>query len=141
VIGSPQHVIEFSFGVVPLRRIDQGIELLLIHHRKGHWTLPKGHIEAGETPWEAAARELTEETGFSVDSWLPVPPTQETYPHGDHQKVCTYFPARVSGELHLLLAEVQGAHWYTPTIALQKLTYPETRNALHKALAWLSTDV
>ncbi len=27
------------------------------------WSLPKGHIEAGETPQEAALRELTEETG------------------------------------------------------------------------------
>ncbi|QRV13792.1 NUDIX hydrolase [Haloterrigena salifodinae] len=33
----------------------------------GEWTLPGGHIEIGEEPAAAAARELEEETGISVD--------------------------------------------------------------------------
>ncbi|WP_339102414.1 NUDIX hydrolase [Haloterrigena salinisoli] len=33
----------------------------------GEWTLPGGHIEIGEEPAAAAARELEEETGVSVD--------------------------------------------------------------------------
>lgn len=33
----------------------------------GEWTLPGGHMEIGEEPATAAARELEEETGVSVD--------------------------------------------------------------------------
>lgn len=33
----------------------------------GEWTIPGGHMEIGEEPPEAAARELEEETGISVD--------------------------------------------------------------------------
>lgn len=33
----------------------------------GEWTIPGGHMEVGEQPAAAAARELEEETGVSVD--------------------------------------------------------------------------
>lgn len=36
------------------------------HKRLGLWLQPGGHLEAGEAPWEAAAREATEETGLAV---------------------------------------------------------------------------
>lgn len=38
-------------------------EFLLIH-RLGRWDLPKGKIESGESPREAAMREVTEECGI-----------------------------------------------------------------------------
>ncbi|MDB6000682.1 MAG: hydrolase [Rhizobacter sp.] len=42
-------------------------KLLVIHHRAlGKWLPPGGHIESGETPWQAAQRETLEETGISV---------------------------------------------------------------------------
>lgn len=36
------------------------------HKRLGLWLQPGGHIEPGETPWEAALREAQEETGLDV---------------------------------------------------------------------------
>jgi 8-oxo-dGTP pyrophosphatase MutT (NUDIX family)/GNAT superfamily N-acetyltransferase len=36
------------------------------HKRLGLWLQPGGHIEAGETPWDAALREAFEETGLQV---------------------------------------------------------------------------
>jgi 8-oxo-dGTP pyrophosphatase MutT (NUDIX family) len=41
-------------------------ELLVIHHRRlGVWLPPGGELHPGETPLEAAARELFEETGLA----------------------------------------------------------------------------
>ncbi len=38
------------------------------HKRLGIWLQPGGHVDPGETPWDAAHREAGEETGLSV-SW------------------------------------------------------------------------
>lgn len=49
------------------------IEVLLIQDSKGRWTIPKGHIEPGETAKMTARREIEEETGlrnFDVLTWL-----------------------------------------------------------------------
>ena len=48
------------------------IEILLIQDSKERWTIPKGHIEPGETAKVTARREIEEETGLknvSVLSW------------------------------------------------------------------------
>ncbi len=49
------------------------IQILLIQDSKGRWTIPKGHIEPGETAKMTARREIEEETGlrnFSILTWL-----------------------------------------------------------------------
>lgn len=59
-------VSEFSCGGVIL----DGRKVLLVQvkNMKGKkiWTFPKGHIEAGETPRQAALREVLEETGYKA---------------------------------------------------------------------------
>jgi 8-oxo-dGTP pyrophosphatase MutT (NUDIX family) len=40
--------------------------VLLKHKRLGIWLQPGGHIDSGETPWEASLRECREETGLDV---------------------------------------------------------------------------
>jgi len=62
-------------GGEALRRLSCGVlvlnaqrELLLCHvTHQDHWDLPKGGIEMGETPREAALRETREETGLRLD--------------------------------------------------------------------------
>lgn len=49
------------------------IEILLIQDAKDRWTIPKGHIEKGESARDCAKREIHEETGLGdikVGSWL-----------------------------------------------------------------------
>ncbi len=40
--------------------------VLLRHKRLGLWLQPGGHIDPGETPWDASVREAAEETGLDV---------------------------------------------------------------------------
>lgn len=49
------------------------IEVLLIQDSKNRWTIPKGHIEQGETAKQTAIREIGEEAGLQhirVLTWL-----------------------------------------------------------------------
>lgn len=52
-------------GCVVLARDPTGrLLVLLIQDRRGIWTLPKGHVDEGESDEEAAVREVAEETGI-----------------------------------------------------------------------------
>ncbi|MDZ7913570.1 MAG: NUDIX hydrolase [Rhodococcus sp. (in: high G+C Gram-positive bacteria)] len=62
-------------GAVAVVALDEHDNLVLIHqyrHPLGHrlWEIPAGLLDApGESPVEAAARELGEETGLGADRW------------------------------------------------------------------------
>jgi 8-oxo-dGTP pyrophosphatase MutT (NUDIX family) len=54
---------------------------LLVIFRKGKWDLPKGKIERGEDPEQAALREVSEEAGIYDQKILnPLPSTYHIYP-------------------------------------------------------------
>lgn len=55
---------ERSAGGVVFRRFPEGPHVLLIRDPYQNWGLPKGHIEPGEGPRDAALREVEEETGL-----------------------------------------------------------------------------
>jgi len=60
-------------GIVYRRNSKGAVEILLIQDSKGRWTIPKGHIEEGETARQTAEREIREETGLQemkVQDWL-----------------------------------------------------------------------
>ncbi|MGI9381843.1 MAG: NUDIX domain-containing protein [Methyloligellaceae bacterium] len=57
-------------AVLPYRRCDEGLEILLITSRKGkRWVLPKGIVEPGLTPPASAAKEAKEEAGIEGEVW------------------------------------------------------------------------
>ena len=51
-------------GVVFRRAADGAVRFLLIRDSYRNWGLPKGHLEVGEPPADAARREVAEETGL-----------------------------------------------------------------------------
>ncbi|HEY8196056.1 MAG TPA: NUDIX hydrolase [Gemmatimonadales bacterium] len=57
--------LEVSAGGIVFRRVpDQAATYLLIRDSYKNWGFPKGHLEADESPAEAAIRETAEETGL-----------------------------------------------------------------------------
>jgi len=58
---------EHSAGGIVLE--DGRLLLIQVQNLKGEkvWTFPKGHLEPGETPEQAAIREVSEETGWDCE--------------------------------------------------------------------------
>lgn len=57
---------EVSAGGIVFRRDGERTFVLLIRDSYRNWGFPKGHLEAGEAPEQAALREVGEETGLAA---------------------------------------------------------------------------
>lgn len=122
---------EFCFGIIPLRRKENGWEVLLVKHNKGHWGFPKGHPCREETPEQIACREVYEETGLSVMRFFQTHPLIEEYTIREEEKsidkTVTYFLAEVKGEMNLLEKEVCESRWLSLDDAMELLTFDEAK--------------
>ena len=80
-----------QYDVALVLLVDRDGAVLLQHRDErtsaspGQWSLPGGHLEAGETPEEGARRELLEETGLTVGElrplWSGPRPYEAGFPH------------------------------------------------------------
>jgi bis(5'-nucleosidyl)-tetraphosphatase len=132
-----------SFGIVPFLNENGIWKVLLILHREGnHWGFPKGKADSGETPLEAATRELKEETGLIVTQVLLQQPLVEQYQFRRKKqlivKIVHYFPALVHGNLQLQEEEIREAKWLTIPDALEQLSFQEARHILQEFLRYLN---
>jgi 8-oxo-dGTP pyrophosphatase MutT (NUDIX family) len=133
---------EESFGVIPLSKKDGRWEVFLIQHKGGrYWGFPKGRAEAGETPQEAAFRELKEETNLEATTLLQPEPLKEQYYFlMEGQKVFKqvfYFVALVVGEPILQAAEIQDGCWVPFSEAIDKVTHVEGKSILSQVATLL----
>ena len=85
-----------SAGVIPLRRTWQGWRILVLRAYK-NWDFPKGRVEPGEEPLDAAKREATEETGLTQFEFPFGGIYRETLPYAGG-KVARYYLAETSEE-------------------------------------------
>jgi ADP-ribose pyrophosphatase YjhB (NUDIX family) len=100
------------------------------------WSLPKGHIEAGETAEEAALREVQEETGIAgeivaelgtIDFWFVAEGCRI------HKTVRHYLMRRVGGELSDADIEVDEVAWVPLPDIRSQLAYPDERGLVDTA--------
>ena len=85
-----------SAGVIPLRRAPGGWRMLVLRAYK-NWDFPKGVVEPGEEPIDAAKREATEETGISDLDFCFGESYRETIPYAAG-KVARYYLAETREE-------------------------------------------
>ncbi|HEX2066469.1 MAG TPA: NUDIX domain-containing protein [Candidatus Thermoplasmatota archaeon] len=119
-------------GAVALRRGPGGPEVLLVRPLSGaqEWLLPKGHIDPGESPEQAAVRELREEAG--VEARLLGPAGDLAFRQKGDLAVCRFFAALAVREGGA--GEAREARWFPAAQAVQILTFPEQAAAVRKAL-------
>jgi ADP-ribose pyrophosphatase YjhB (NUDIX family) len=106
------------------------VEILLIQDAKNRWTIPKGHIEEGESAKQTAEREIKEETGLQqmkVMNWLGK--INFRYRRGSSLVLMTteIFLVHALGKTDNLKPEdwMNGIKWFTATDALDKIEYED----------------
>jgi mutator protein MutT len=100
------------------------------------WSLPKGHIEEGETPEQAAVREVQEETGIEsviarelgvIDFWFMAGGKRI------HKTVHHYLFKEVGGQLAPQITEVDDVGWFPLIEIVGMLAYPDEKKLIAKS--------
>jgi len=100
------------------------------------WSLPKGHIEAGETPEQAAVREVQEETGITSEITKSIGVIDFWFMAGGkriHKTVHHFIFKEVSGELTPQITEVDEVSWFPLSEIVDRLAYPDEKKLIAKS--------
>ena len=115
-------------GGVVWRKNEEGEEVLLIHRPKyDDWTLPKGKLDDGEGPEEAAVREVEEETGFRVSRGAELPSTRYRDSKGRNKRVRYWAMEPLSDDGFIPNAEIDDIRWLPVPEAVTLLSYEHDR--------------
>ena len=120
---------EKSCGVLPYRMLNGQQEFLLVFETYSKcWSLPKGHIEAGETDVQTALRELYEETGLTATLDTSRCASIE-YPISSFaRKQVAFFLGEVTGVPKVREGEIDKFKWVTAE-ELKDYLFPDTYEA------------
>ena len=126
---------EKSCGAVVFRKYHGNIELLLIKHVVGgHWSFPKGHVEAGETEEQTALREIKEETGIDVELITTFREVVSYSPKRDTTKDVIYFLGKAKTFQYTPQEEeIAQIKWVEINLAHSFLTYDNDKQLVNNA--------
>jgi 8-oxo-dGTP pyrophosphatase MutT (NUDIX family) len=134
---------ETSAGGVVLDAAHDRVAVIGRLDRRGRllWSLPKGHIEAGETAEQTAVREVAEETGIhsrvlrplgSIDYWFVAEDRRV------HKTVHHFLLEELGGELSDEDVEVTEVAWVPLRELENRLAYADERRLVRRATALLA---
>lgn len=135
--------IDHSAGGIVIRRQGNQVLFLLIKDSYGNWSFPKGGIEGGETPLQAAQREIGEEVGLTdlkpirslgrVEFWFK---DKWKDPGQKVKKFVEYFLLEDFGNQRVRPQQeegILGAEWVTAEESLNRLSYKNLKAITERA--------
>jgi 8-oxo-dGTP pyrophosphatase MutT (NUDIX family) len=136
---------EFSAGGVVVRGHDV---VVIVPRRRGHsgqtvLALPKGHVDPGETPEQAAAREVREEAGVEAELQGKLDDVRYWYQRGGRRilKVVSFFLFEYkTGSPEDHDDEVEEARFVPFEQAQRELSYKGEREMVQQARAHLAGE-
>ena len=136
---------EPTAGGIVFRHGEKGVEILLIQDAKDRWTIPKGHIEEGETAQQTARREIGEEAGLKqVDilGWLGK--IHFRYRRIDKLVLMTtqIYLVRAKGDTNDIQKEewMNGIQWFSFQDALDAIEYEDIGKLMLMAMKRIRTE-
>ncbi|MGA2455068.1 MAG: NUDIX domain-containing protein [Solirubrobacteraceae bacterium] len=120
--------------IVPTRRAADGSRVL---------ALPKGHVDPGETPIEAATREVREETGIVAEPVRELGESRYWYRRDGRtiSKAVAFFLFNfIEGDIADHDDEVEEVRWIALTEAQTALSHTAEREMVELARAYLDED-
>jgi 8-oxo-dGTP diphosphatase len=141
----PPIVDQISAGGVAFKNAEDRFELAIVSvNPSGRWQLPKGIIDAGETPEVAAMRELREEAGLETEVVDLIEKIEYWYVGSEkgrqvrfHKFVYFYLLRYVRGEVSDHDHEILEARWVAPDEAILRLSFKSEKQVVAKAIAML----
>jgi 8-oxo-dGTP pyrophosphatase MutT (NUDIX family) len=111
------------------------VEYLLVtaRRRPGEWVLPKGHVEAGELPVDAAVREVAEEAGVRAVVERRLGDLELGQGPGA-QRIRVYLMRAEPGSV-ADAGEGRETAWLPAKVAVDRLEFEESKRLLHAAAA------
>lgn len=133
-----------SAGIIIFRKTREGFKFLLLYHGRNYWNFPKGKLEAAERSWQAAFREVYEETGLKT-SELKLVEDFKTYERFSFRrgkekifKIVILYLAETKQSRVTVSSEHEGYGWFTYNEAKRMLgKYPENIKILQIAYNFL----
>src|SRR5919201_6409010 len=116
-------------GGIVLRRGPVPLVAVVRQRKRNEWVLPKGKLDDGETPRQAAHREVLEETGHdvAVHEFLGT----LVYQSGGRSKVVHFWRMEAGGEpARELMNDVKAVDWLPLGAAIERLSRGDERTFL-----------